>query len=759
MNEQVYEMKMIGNMRNTIIWLFFLMLAVSCQEGPDMPMQSLTLDQDVIVAPSMGADYDVKVGSNTAWKVRWSSVDWIVPSVTEFVGSSGFVLDVAANDGEERTGCIAVETSDGSISRDITVVQAGVKSDGFISVSALRQMEKTGEKVTVEAAGTRIKGFVVTDSESGNWPSGSFAVEDSFSQPYSGITVFFDGEYEAFACGEEVSVELENAMLGRNVDGFLVLSPATVPSRTESTPINVKPHMINFADLADGLYESMLVKLDGFQVTSDYLGGTLGASPLFENEDADNLRLMVGEEAAFAVESYREGAGTVAGIAGGAAAVPGIWPMRKSDVALSDMRIGVKAGIRKLPYVFSFYCKEQTNKTPKYIDWFNLSYNASSKLLQGVIARDSDETKGVSLEVTAYGSDASKIYGPNFWAEAGAHDNLNTSGFVSLDCKTVPTAECGWLLNVPLQMEMPKDFNVSFGLTANNKYTLGEWAVFWSCDKSDWQEAGRIVILKPKAGGSNYWYFTVPVSLPASLPAGSMLYIKLVPQGSDGTDGYKGADGHGSSCYVCLHSAIILSHEQSGDTPVPSGAVYFEPFDNLVAGMDYFIGDRLGGLANYCAGEISSWPAEKSRGMSGSKVMERPGYAQIGFVNTESASSRTVYVNEKGSLLTPALGRSGDFSLSFKACAYRTPAIRPNASASTPDVGRPDITSAVVEIIGGGTVNGNTLATVSGLPVDSFRTFSLNIVGATENTQIKFTSAPADGEFSRWFIDDILVSE
>ena len=219
------------------------------------------------------------------------------------------------------------------------------------------------------------------------------------------------------------------------------------------------------------------------------------------------------------------------------------------------MRIGVKAGIRKLPYVFSFYCKEQTNKTPKYIDWFNLSYNASSKLLQGVIARDSDETKGVSLEVTAYGSDASKIYGPNFWAEAGAHDNLNTSGFVSLDCKTVPTAECGWLLNVPLQMEMPKDFNVSFGLTANNKYTLGEWAVFWSCDKSDWQEAGRIVILKPKAGGSNYWYFTVPVSLPAPLPAGSMLYIKLVPQGSDGTDGYKGADTARLAMCACIRQS------------------------------------------------------------------------------------------------------------------------------------------------------------------------------------------------------------
>ena len=123
--------------------------------------------------------------------------------------------------------------------------------------------------------------------------------------------------------------------------------------------------MISFTDLADGIYESMFVQLDGFQVTSDYLGGALGMSPLFENEDADNLRLMVGEEAAFAVESYRDGAGTVAGIAGGAAAVPGIWPMRKSDVALSVQKfhkqpLGLGAlGHRLLNLILFFTEKRQ----------------------------------------------------------------------------------------------------------------------------------------------------------------------------------------------------------------------------------------------------------------------------------------------------------------------------------------------------------------------------------------------------------------
>lgn len=745
--------------KNIILCLAAVLTAISCVKGPDMPMQTLAVDKEAIMAPSMGAEYTLYVDSNTAWKMKDIDAEWIVPSVLESVGSSGLVLTIAENNGEERAGTVCLASNDNGVSAEIKIVQSGAEADGFISISALRQMEKADASVTVNAPDLKIKGFVVTDAAGGNWLSGNVAVEDSFKEPNSGMNIQIEGECEDFAQGEEIAVAVDKAILERNADGFLTLVPKSVPAKTESTPVSLKPFTVKASDIAEGLYESMYVKIDGFQPIESAVGGTFGTSPVLENEDAENVRMMVSGDAVFSVDNYNPGVGSVCGIAGPAGDVPGIWPLLKNSVSFSEMRIGVKPGIRKLPYVFSFYCYEQTNKMSKYLRFNTLDYNANTQLLQGTIAEELDETKGVWLDVTAYGSDKSKIYGPNYWAEPGAHDNINTSGFVSLECKTTPTAECGWMLNVPLQMEMPADFNVSFGLSANNKYTLGNWAVSWSLDKTEWNEAGRIVMEKPKTGGSYYLYFTVPVHMPVPAASGSMLYIKIVPKGSDGTDGYKNADGHGSSCYVCLHSAIILSHEEEGNTAVPAGAVYFEPFDKLTAGMDYFVGDMLGGLANYCADGIDKWSAEKKRGLTGSFVMERPGYAQIGYVNTETAASRSVYVNNAGSLTTPALGRGGDLNLSFKACTYRTPAIRPKAVTTTPDVGSPDITSVVVEIIGGGTVEGRTSVTVTGLPTASFKTFHLKIDGATPNTQICFTSAPEEGGFSRWFIDDILVTE
>lgn len=747
-------------MRNRIILLVSMIVlgAVSCRKGPDMPMQSLNPDKDMIIAPAMGVEYTVTVSSNTSWKIKSSSADWVIPSVEEFVGSCGMALAISENTADERSAVVTLATKDNSLSAEIRIVQAGASSDGFVSIKALRQMEKPGESLAVSAPGTRIKGIVVTDAAGGNWFDDSFAIEDSFG-PCSGINVQMAAGHETFGKGEEVAVLLDGASLKRNEAGLLTLIPSGDASRTEMTPLDIKPVAVEHAELVSGEYESMLVHVEEYQVIEENIGGLLSDSPRFENKDGQRFRLSVLEDASFFSESYLDGAGYVNGIAGPASAEPAVYPTGMSDIVLSEMRIGVLPGIRSLPYVFSFYHSEQTNGLAKYISYNKLTYNAAIQLIKGVVATDIDQTKGVSLEVTAYGADASKMYGPNLWAEAGAHDNFNTSGFVSLDCKTTPTAECGFWLNVPLQMDMPQDFNVSFGFAANNKYVLSNWTVSYSADKKTWHDAGSIVVDKAKAGGSFYLYFTVPVHLDVPMTAGTTMYLKIVPQGSDGTDGYKGADGHGSSCYMCLHSAIVISAEVEGNTSVPSGAVYFEPFDRLTAGQDYFVGDRLAAFANYCAGEINTWPVEKQNGLTGTWVMERPGYAQIGYVDTERAASRSVYENNAGSLLTPALGISGDLNLSFKACAYRTPAIRAKAVTTTPDVGRPDITSATVEIVGGGTIDGQTYAVVTGLPTDSFKTFSLKISGATENTRIRFTSTPSEGEFSRWFIDEILVTE
>ena len=87
-------------------------------------------------------------------------------------------------------------------------------------------------------------------------------------------------------------------------------------------------------------------------------------------------------------------------------------------------------------------------------------------------------------------------------------------------------------------------------------------------------------------------------------------------------------------------------------TSKPVGAVYFEPFDGLTEGLDYLYGDKLAAMLNYCGSDISEWSAELKNGLSGTHVRQRPGYAQIGYVESQ-AVKRTEDKNEAGALLTP----------------------------------------------------------------------------------------------------------
>ena len=77
-----------------------------------------------------------------------------------------------------------------------------------------------------------------------------------------------------------------------------------------------------------------------------------------------------------------------------------------------------------------------------------------------------------------------------------------------------------------------------------------------------------------------------------------------------------------------------------------------------------------------------------------------------------------------------------------------------------------DATEIEVEILDGGYIvelEGETVPevskhAVSGLPVSEFKTFNLKISGVSPQTKILFRSAE-NGDFARWFIDDIIVTE
>lgn len=109
-----------------------------------------------------------------------------------------------------------------------------------------------------------------------------------------------------------------------------------------------------------------------------------------------------------------------------------------------------------------------------------------------------------------------------------------------------------------------------------------------------------------------------------------------------------------------------------------------------------------------------------------------------------------------GSLLTPAFGASGTLKLSFDAMAYKNHSVHSNSGAK--DLGG-DIRKVVVEVIGGGTIDGQTRVVVGSPRYTVFTTYTLTIEGATASTAVRFTSDPASGEFSRWFIDNICVTK
>lgn len=437
-------------------------------------------------------------------------------------------------------------------------------------------------------------------------------------------------------------------------------------------------------------------------------------------------------------------------------------------------------GINGLPYVFSFFDGEQANEKLKYITkgsmsetTFNYDNGNSYKLYGGVAATDK-EYSGVSLELAActyykVGTAAAKTSDKTFnnWAQVNGHDNLNTKCLTSYFSVAGQPFDCGWYLNVPLKADLPKKFMVSFGDCIANVWGLNTIALMYSYDKRQWTAAGNFRIQKETVSGTRYYYYSAVVDAPKVFKAGTMLYLKLVTIGNctvkdtdpnAGGDYQKGHDGFGAGSSTSgqhrFHSCIAITPVEVSATEKPSDAVYFQAFDDCNGGLDYMIGEKLAGMANHCGA------AAALAGMDGTNIYQRPGYLQLGFVDSQTmagqADMRTT--NQAGSVTTPALGKAGDLALSFKACAYRNPAANRTGHATdvNSDSGNPDVTSIVVTVVGEGTIDGEKSIQIDDISTTAWQTISKTIVGANADTKVQFSS-PATGLFHRWFLDEIYV--
>ncbi|MBQ8420989.1 MAG: hypothetical protein IJX11_01855 [Bacteroidales bacterium] len=404
-------------------------------------------------------------------------------------------------------------------------------------------------------------------------------------------------------------------------------------------------------------------------------------------------------------------------------------------------------GIDELPYIFSLNATAGSGNTLKYLTAVQGKYDEATHFIDNYYYEMADN--GVSLHAHFCGRTSSDTRATAFWSNADGNDNIPAKSFVSEESAGENYyGECFYKLSVPHDFSLPAAFNLTFGLYTTNG-GIADWKVMLSSDDENWETVGEVV-LSP----AQYYHYTVTAEPKnVDLSAEHVLYIKFVPTGNRKAQSPDSATTTGWGSDVQLHGGVVIWETPVYSTSKPADAVYHQAFDDLLGGADYLWGDRICSMLNY-AGDVL--PSDYA-GMTATDVKARHGYAQIGWVN--SYQKIAGFKNNPGSLTTPALGASGTLKLSFRAMNYLTAAAwREGARATLLDANDPDVDKCVVNVIGGGTINGQTSVIVEGLSHEEFKDFSLTIEGAAADTRIEFTS-PADAVFSRWFIDDITVTK
>ena len=404
-----------------------------------------------------------------------------------------------------------------------------------------------------------------------------------------------------------------------------------------------------------------------------------------------------------------------------------------------------------LPYVFSFFAGNGTINIPKYVTTETVTTNTHYRL--------ADSETGSLFDVKTTGTAAT------FWANKWrGHDGVIGQYFTTQESAGDKHKESYYMLTVPLRVSLPQTFRVSFGFFIDKGYAdaIKDWKLEYSKDATAWYD------------GDTYEFekilkcYSSEITSQVTFNAGDNLYLRWIPVGSASTSGVGTTTGMESGARVLLTNGIVISDIVSRNS-VASGNVYAEDFDRINGGVDYHHAgqedgiEKLGLLGELFGSNINTWNEEQKNGLSGSNIVERPGYVQIGYATCPNddrnvgSSDMTKYV---GSLLTPALKEAtGTIKLSFKAMCYKSPFYGRAGMSANPPI---DITDIVVNIKGEGSFNPSspvTSMTLSGISTSGFDTQNLTIYNSDATTQIEFTSPANTDKFTRWFLDDICVNK
>ena len=539
-------------------------------------------------------------------------------------------------------------------------------------------------------------------------------------------------------------------MLTRDGNGILELHPAADAAivRTETSNVQLGPVVISHADYVAKSYESMYVALETVQAVATELTATMDGRVEFQDEDNERYAVYTWSGAAFVGAAMPTGSGRLAGIASLVDGEVVLLPVTAEDFALSGNRFGAASGIR-LPYIFSFKAKGASDADGMYYNTMRMSDGSTwTNFLSAPPAKQIVEPNdGSGVTMTFYRSKASSNgnnNGVRFRVNADKLDNI-----FSLQLWDTGNPYPYVLLTYPIAETVSGTLWLSCSVTGTN-YAPRNYTVQSSTDNTLWETCGDLLI--PSGMRNVPHFFSVPVTLHETLRKGSTLYIRIMQKediriGGD-TKATEGGEGR-------LHAAIVLDQPSSDLTTFPAGAIYTEGFDRIYGGVDYLLGsDKLVNMNVFSGNDISIWNEAEKGGLTGENVSARPGYVQIGHAPFQATLPNALSC-QVGQLTTPALSalaEATDIEVTLKAMAYKTGSMMADAADK-----EGDMTSFKVEVIGGGTIDGETSKVISGMNYQSFSDFRFLVNGATSATQLRFTSEAAEGGFTRWFLDDICI--
>lgn len=731
-----------------LVLLPVILLQSACEDNDvDLPRPMISLDKSVIIAPASEVNFSLAITANCNWEVSIEGGDesWIVITPDKATGNQDAVIKLTTNGDNDRNAVIKITSlTDSRMFKTVEVKQYANTNSGYMPISDLRLLANnlTSTLNTYDITDDwKIRGIITTDINNSNFPESTFAIQDGRDEN-CGIAIRTK-EILWHQSGEEVMIDLKGAKLTKDINDVLEIHPVSDDkvTRTETTTAHVAPVEISYAELITGKYESMYVGIPSVQLIAGELSEMMEGGRTMQNADDERFIMYTYPTASFSTDKVPSGSGRLAGVASKINGNYAVLPCSRSDFNLDGQRIGIAVGI-KLPYVFSFLAVGPGNND-------GMVYTTRTGVDTEPAGQKVFPNDGSGVMLTFHNlTGAPNQLRVTYWIEQSGHHNLPMKSWQNTDAHA--------RFEIPLAEDIRGKFRFSFGMGSTNGGPRN-WKVTYSTDNNQWFDCDAGTNLSqplnsPVGSQKNFFYYSAYITPNTTLLKGSTLYIKLGIADNGSVNGGTVSNGGESR----LHSAVIIDKAPTKVSEFPSGAVYTEGFDRIFGGLDYLLGDKLSAMVAYSGADITEWNETQKAGLSGSFVRERTGYVQIGFADTQILAPSAL-VNNVGSLITPklsALTQTTNVKLTFKAMAYKTMAIATNAK----DL-KGDITKVKVEVLGGGTINGSTSSIVEGLNHSSFTTLTVDIDNATPDTQIKFTSDPGSGEYSRWFLDDICVQK